>query len=111
MKKVLLILLTVVGLIVITIYADKATRVKVKATANSASPDATTLGPAPDVIFKDLTGKDVSLADYRGKVVLLNFWATWCEPCQVEIPWLIEMQEKYGPKGFTVLGVDVDDEG
>ncbi len=48
---------------------------------------------------------------YKGKVVLVNFWATWCEPCQVEIPWLIEMQQKYSSKGFTILGVDVDDEG
>ena len=44
-------------------------------------------------------------------MVLVNFWATWCEPCQIEIPWLIEMQQRYGPRGFTILGVDVDDEG
>jgi thiol-disulfide isomerase/thioredoxin len=61
--------------------------------------------------LKDLDGKDVSLADLKGKVVLVNFWATWCEPCRVEIPWLIEMQQKYGAKGFTVLGVAMDDEG
>ena len=61
--------------------------------------------------FKDLDGKEVSLEDYKGKVVLVNFWATWCEPCRVEIPWLIEMQQKYGSKGFTVLGVAMDEEG
>jgi thiol-disulfide isomerase/thioredoxin len=49
--------------------------------------------------------------NYQGKVVLVNFWATWCEPCKVEIPWLIEMQNKYGAKGFTVLGIAMDDEG
>ena len=67
--------------------------------------------PAPEVTLKDLAGSDVSLAQYRGKVVLLNFWATWCEPCRIEIPWLIEFQQKYGPRGFIVLGVAMDDEG
>src|SRR5262249_47479928 len=47
----------------------------------------------------------------HGKVVLVNFWATWCEPCKIEIPWLIEMQNKYGAKGFTVLGIAMDDDG
>jgi thiol-disulfide isomerase/thioredoxin len=56
-------------------------------------------------------GKGISVADYKGKVVLVNFWATWCEPCKIEIPWLIEMQNKYGSKGFTVLGIAMDDEG
>jgi len=59
----------------------------------------------------DLDGKDVTLAQYKGKVVLVNFWATWCGPCRVEIPWLIEFQQKYGPRGFTVLGVAMDDDG
>jgi len=56
-------------------------------------------------------GKDITEADFKGKVVLVNFWATWCEPCKVEIPWLIEMQNKYGSKGFTVLGIAMDDDG
>src|SRR5215469_14775326 len=115
MKKVILIIGTVAVLIGLTIYADKATRVKAKISdahdIAKADPDPVTEKPAPEVTFKDLDGKDVPLSQYKGKVVLVNFWATWCEPCQVEIPWLIEMQQKYSAKGFTILGVDVDDEG
>src|SRR5229473_2072229 len=112
MKKVLLIIATVAVLIAATYYADKATRVKTKVSSTTvAASDTSSASLAPDVTFKDLDGKDVPLTQYRGKVVLVNFWATWCEPCRVEIPWLIEMQQKYSVKGFTVLGVDVDDEG
>jgi cytochrome c biogenesis protein CcmG/thiol:disulfide interchange protein DsbE len=67
--------------------------------------------PEPELTLKDLDGKNISLSDYKGKVVLVNFWATWCEPCRVEIPWLIEMQQKYGPKGFVLLGIALDEEG
>ena len=111
MKKVLLIVSTVLVLVIATYFADKATRVKTKVSDGTVKADATVGTPAPDVILKDLDGKDVPLSSYKGKVVLVNFWATWCEPCQIEIPWLIEMQQKYSDKGFTILGVDVDDEG
>jgi thiol-disulfide isomerase/thioredoxin len=65
----------------------------------------------PEVTFKDLQGNDVTLASLKGKVVVINFWATWCEPCREEIPWLIGLQQKYSSKGFTFLGVAMDDEG
>ena len=58
-----------------------------------------------------LDGMDTSVAQYKGKVVLVNFWATWCQPCRVEIPWLIEFNQRYGPKGLVILGVAMDDEG
>jgi peroxiredoxin len=67
--------------------------------------------PAPDFTLTDSNGAKVKLADYRGKVVLLNFWATWCGPCQVEIPWFQEFQQQYKSKGFEVLGVSMDDDG
>jgi peroxiredoxin len=67
--------------------------------------------PGPDFSLKDSNGQTVHLADYRGKVVLLNFWATWCGPCKVEIPWFIEFQRKYKDKNFVVLGVSMDDDG
>ena len=60
-------------------------------------------------VLKDSGGKDFNLASQKGKVILLDFWATWCPPCKVEIPWFVEFQEKYGPKGLIVIGVSVDD--
>jgi cytochrome c-type biogenesis protein len=115
-KKTVLVVATVLVLIAATYFADKFTRVKSDVSANGAVravDDAYVAAPvpAPEVSFKDLDGKEIPLDSYKGKVVLVNFWATWCEPCQVEIPWLIEMQQKYSSRGFVILGVDVDDEG
>ena len=62
-----------------------------------------------DFTMKDMNGKDVKLADYRGKVILLDFWATWCGPCKYEIPAFVELQEAYGSRGLQVIGVSVDD--
>ncbi len=109
MKKTALILVTLAALFTATYWADRHWAASVKSAPKSATAAAAT--PAPDVAIKDLDGRDVRLADYRGKVVLVNFWATWCEPCQIEIPWMIEFQQKYGARGFTVLGVAMDDEG
>jgi peroxiredoxin len=67
--------------------------------------------PAPGFTLKDSSGAVVKLADYKGKVVLLNFWATWCGPCQIEIPWFIEFEQKYKDRDFAVLGVSFDDDG
>src|SRR5271168_3857695 len=112
MKKVTVILVIVVAIVIGTYFADKATRISAKNRPAGAAPAAEADNkPAPDLTLKDIDGKDVSLAQYKGKVVLVNFWATWCDPCRTEIPWLINMQSKYGPKGFTVLGVAMDEEG
>src|SRR6201987_5991692 len=112
MNKVLLIIGTVAVLIGATVYADRATRLKPRnSISDTVPPDPDPGTREPVVTFKDLNGQDVPLGQYKGKVVLVNFWATWCEPCQIEIPWLIEMQQKYSAKGFTVLGVAMDDDG
>jgi len=59
--------------------------------------------------LKDVAGKDVSLSSYKGNVILLDFWATWCGPCKVEIPHFIEFQDKYGTRGLQIVGISVDD--
>lgn len=66
---------------------------------------------APDFALRDADGKLVRLSDYRGKVVLLNFWATWCGPCKLEIPWFIEFERQHKHRGFAVLGVSMDEDG
>ena len=67
--------------------------------------------PAPDFALSDADGRTVRLADFKGKVVLLDFWATWCGPCKIEIPWFMEFQRKYKDQGFSVLGVSMDEGG
>jgi cytochrome c biogenesis protein CcmG/thiol:disulfide interchange protein DsbE len=66
---------------------------------------------APDFTLKDSNGATVRLSDYRGKVVLLDFWATWCTPCQVEIPWFMEFEQSLKGRGFAVVGVSMDEDG
>jgi len=65
---------------------------------------------APDFSLNDVEGHRIALSAHRGKVVLLNFWATWCEPCRKEIPRFIEFQNQYGPRGLQVLGISLDDD-
>ena len=66
---------------------------------------------APAFALRDAAGKMAELTHYRGKVVLLDFWATWCTGCKQEIPWFVEFQRKFGAKRFAVVGVSLDDGG
>jgi cytochrome c biogenesis protein CcmG/thiol:disulfide interchange protein DsbE len=67
--------------------------------------------PAPDFALTDASGAPIALSSYRGRVVLLDFWATWCTGCKVEIPWYIDFQKKYARQGLSSIGVAMDDEG
>ncbi len=67
--------------------------------------------PAPDFTLETLDGKSVSLSSLRGKAVVVNFWATWCGPCKIETPWLVELQNQYGAQGLQIVGVAMDDSG
>jgi len=77
--------------------------------APSAACDANARPANLDFVLKDMHGQDVRLSDYKGKVILLNFWATWCGPCKYEIPAFVELQEKYRDQGVAFLGLSVDD--
>ena len=109
MKKGLLIGLGIAALLGVLYWADnKFPSERRQAAAKTADSAAS---PFQTIVMKDVENKDVTLADYQGKVVLVNFWATWCLPCQTEMPWLMEFQNRYGPQGFTVLGLSMDEEG
>jgi thiol-disulfide isomerase/thioredoxin len=113
MKNTILIFSVALALSLGLWYLNKVTRVQTKVASNGTvqAVEKSSSTPAPDVTFKDLEDKEATLKQYKGKVVLVNFWATWCDPCFVEIPWLIEMQQKYEAKGFTILGISMDEEG
>ena len=64
---------------------------------------------APDFSLESLDGKTLRLSDLRGKAVLLNFWATWCGPCKIEMPWFVDLQKQYGSQGLQIVGVAMDD--
>jgi cytochrome c biogenesis protein CcmG/thiol:disulfide interchange protein DsbE len=81
--------------------------------AQPAHPDAAAGArkTAPDFSLGDLQGKPIKLTDFRGKVVLLDFWATWCHGCKTEIPWFMEFHKKYEMHGLAVIGVSMDEDG
>lgn len=90
-----------------------ACKERAAAPAVAAAPKVTlpVLGPAPAWTLHDLAGREVRSADYRGKVVVVDFWATWCGPCKEEIPGYIELQKKYADKGLVILGLSMDLQG
>lgn len=64
--------------------------------------------PAPDFTLENLRGEKISLSGFKGKALLINFWATWCGPCKIETPWLVELQNEFGPKGFEIIGISTE---
>ena len=83
----------------------------VSASSGKGAHSAANRKPAPDFSLQDESGHEVKLSSLHGKVVLLNFWATWCGPCQLEIPWFVDFEQQLRSKGLEVVGVAMDDEG
>ncbi|HTG60797.1 MAG TPA: TlpA disulfide reductase family protein, partial [Terriglobia bacterium] len=99
-------IVVVVGLYVINrrwIALAPATLRQAQAKSNSNHP------LAPGFTLTDIFGNRLSLSDYKGKVVMLDFWATWCGPCRIEIPGFVELQSRYRDQGFTIIGISLDD--
>ena len=79
--------------------------------AANTSPAAEPKPVAPNWQLRDINGEPISLADFKGKVVILDFWATWCPPCRKEIPGLVTLQRRYQDKGLVIIGVSLDQQG
>jgi thiol-disulfide isomerase/thioredoxin len=117
-RNVIVILCVVVAITGLLLVGKRASK-----PPDSSSAAANTQGPpppgagdpakgsvAPVFELKSIPdGKATPLASFRGKAVLLNFWATWCGPCKIEMPWLVDLQKKYGPQGLQIVGVAMDD--
>lgn len=100
----------VCALALLLLASSCSQRVAISAEESAVRPFADR-NPAPDFELRDIDGKTVTLADYRGQVVLLNFWATWCAPCKIEMPWFVEFEKMHKDKGFSVIGISLDEDG
>ncbi|MEG3638186.1 TlpA disulfide reductase family protein [Magnetococcus sp. PR-3] len=114
MRRNLLLTFFVLGLISIAVYVlvkqvPPPSSEQTQARGQGAIPSAPKTGHWSDIALTTLAGHSVKLADFKGKVILVNYWATWCPPCLAEIPDLIQAQNDFGPKGFQVVGIDYQD--
>jgi thiol-disulfide isomerase/thioredoxin len=107
MKKNPLILFFIAALVAAMLFAG--VRMAHNNAANGPGKGQLIGSAAPDFELPTLDGKNLKLSDLRGKAVLLNFWATYCGPCKIEMPWFVELQKEYGPQGFQIIGVAMDD--
>ncbi len=110
MKRDAMVIVVVVLVIAGRLIAGKhLTKSQPAGASISGSNSAVRGKEAPDFQLADLDGKTVRLSDLRGKAVLLNFWATWCPPCKIEMPWFVDLQKQYGPQGLQIVGVSMDE--
>ena len=109
MKRNPLVLVVVAVVVAVMLYfaVHMARRAGTAGGTSTIGPRASSL--APDFTLESLDGKTMRLSDLRGKAVLLNFWATWCGPCKIEMPWFVDLQKEYGPQGLQIVGVAMDD--
>jgi len=118
-RNVIIVLCIVVGITILLFVGKRGSRQQ-QPNSSGQPADTSALAPgagdpprgsvAPNFSLKSLPdGKSVELSSLRGKAVLINFWATYCGPCKIEMPWLDELQKKYGPQGLEILGVAMDD--
>jgi thiol-disulfide isomerase/thioredoxin len=119
MKRNAVVLAIVAAIVSLMIYAGARNAKRNNYSAYASSSVSGTRLPAgnvkgkiaPDFTLEGLDGKTVKLSDFHGKAVLLNFWATWCGPCKIEMPWFVDLQKQYGPQGLEIIGVAMDDSG
>ena len=103
--------IAVVGAGVLTHYGLHPSSSSARQSVTTATADDSKGKIAPDFALRALDGRTVKLSDFRGKAVLLNFWATWCAPCRIEMPWLVEFYKQYQSQGLEIVGVSMDDTG
>ncbi|MGA8620478.1 MAG: TlpA disulfide reductase family protein [Candidatus Sulfotelmatobacter sp.] len=106
MKRSPLVLVVVAFVVALMLYVGYHKARRPGADLTSHLPKSS---PAPDFSLESLDGKTTRLSDFRGKAVLLNFWATWCGPCKIEMPWFVDLQKQYGSQGLQIVGVAMDD--